>query len=1396
MKYIISIILVSAGLLLHAQPNNILDDIAGAVTMTEPGENSSEKPPHFNNPENISASTANVIVHARLEELGENSHAVELFDSTGHEINKPAIPSNNEIWISRFSADGKPLTARLNSKGDEVNKELVWINDLIKLSTGRKRDCRVHVLVVSGIPAKQTTNMLQVAQPFWQERPTFSDLNMQNSLTWSKASSKILEEFVAEQAKQSHTELIVYLHNEFHFYHGLDAKSLRKTVLPSLHFYGSTFEGQEEMKDKIKAAFARRSTQTMKGVVKSLISGIETEYLGYGARKEEEKNVLNPNSSNPLCKPINDLLDETWSNAEKGKYHFAVMEAATLYQHHTPEQRIFPHVIVDDPENFSSTDSGERMLGSNYQFITEILPDLLDLLPGNSNDVIDILFTRVGFVIPESQRAKFAQDVRSKIPSALKGNKILMVVPYYSCTARDDNFSKDANGKPVGLPNRVYPFLMMPATDGSNSELINKMNESMTKHIIFRDGFEAAFKHVPKVHLTYVGTVMLNGTVTFFGPIRAQGYEIGYIRYCDLYPVVDSRIEMIIDMEKNCREEYNKMRNTGASMFVNGGVPTLDAALEACFTSNRENARKVLQEHPNPVYKDFGATLRNLKQSELMSKDGESVAYFAILAAMGKYIKKYLNKETHLMEDFEGKRMDNKFFYAGHNPFYESNPIFSAIQKGSFLLGLVGLDFIPDAVGTLTAHIMGDKAERGQFIQGILITGTVMTGLYTSVKAYKLGKQLVKDVAKGKGSLVPLVDGQMVLVSDDIAHLFGAISDDGTDLYLKLGLPDKVIEAAKADRSINQALQDALFTIKDGRLIKSADFANLIAALRDQNVIDLYKVARQTRRDLDFETFLNELDATPLEVRKFDDRRMISSLGDDPATVEAAKHIVAKPGEYNLIVHGGAKTTSDGRDVFWVLRKQGGEWEWVALPHRSAVKYMRGQVGYNTAERVRVYYCGKLDGSLPQNLANKSGKEVVAPDKPIGVVVSEGPTKGDIVTTDSNEGQWWVFKPGESNSTPETSGKIRVAKPEEKVLPLGKGIDDAELISAWKNDEKGIQVLEIYMKNVDVPICAAHFKDGWISIRYVTANESKALDEVYKLIGIKYNVNIVGIEAHIPDDVFQKLVNENLKDANVASIKDPAQKAKAIEGAANEAALATAEGKLAQSKGFGEVESVLPNNNGTIKIKFTKPDENGFDDIHTKDDILARELPSKPKTNVNDEVIFNWKKDTRLEVFTKSKNEVIGIFDFEDGIIHIELFYIKKVSPKEAEDLLGEIYQAMVKKHGDKIDGIEFLSIKNDGVFELAEGVLKSRKGEISSLTDHLEKIEKIKEAIGDGVFLSPIGKLASDKGFLEADILTTITNTDKIPERFRVRFTKDGSIKKPEDETLDEPIDDDIIDN
>lgn len=956
----------------------------------------------------------------RLDSINDINEKLGRGDLNEYSITTENFTVVEEEWIQRYYADGRQLPNSLNSVGQDINKDLKWINDLLKLSPGRKGNCRFYVLAISGTLGMLEANMM-VPKSDDKDLLSPSNLNFEIALKLSQSGDEILKK-VAEKLSKEHPELIIYLHKEFKVYQGVDAKSLRKSVIPSIHFYGSTFEGQDELKNKIAATF--KGKQTIKAVVRSIIGGIEREYLGHGKSQIDNEEVATTTQT-ALCKPINELIEDTWSTAEQGRYDFAVMEAATLYRTPKPDQRIHPNIIVDQPDKFNDSHEAQLMLGKQHQYITEILPDKLGLLADHSNSEIEFLFTRVGFVMPPSQWIKFAKDVNARIAEGATGKKILIVVPYYSCTENPDNFSKDDKGKPVGSPMRTYPFFFMPAVVRNSANMVEKMNEAFQQYNNFSEAFEEAFKFVPKIHIAYIGKVFINGTILMREISNTKQYIPGFSNYVDVGILVDERLEAMKKQKLlgNCYEDQDVIN--AAALGSDFYIP----ALTDCFAKRKKMSRDFLNKNPIAKFQELGAGMCHLKQSEMVKPDGFILADQYITGMVGKYLVTFLDKNTGNVAYFEEKRMENKFFYKGMNTLYEKNPILSAIEAGSLLLGWVGFDFIPDAVGALTAYAFRDYEAAGEFATSIVITGTVMGVMYKGAKStLDIGANALKEIESGKTALVVINGDKLVLASDDIVDLVGiAMKNDGADVFRLLGFPEVVVTAATTDPRINEALMKELFTLEGNRLVKRIDFDASLKRLRSPDVEKLLIGLGYTNNTL--------------AVRALDAPAMILSLGGksgDKSILEAIAQLKNEKGVLKIVFH------TDTEGLIWIKRC-GTTCEWIHPKDAAAFIATEKKRLESLGEKINqidFISCGVpvKDSPIPAIVSHMPDDASV---KYTGVLGTNGPAEvgvvnGDLVAKDPAE--WVEFK---KDGSVQPVGSIRPARDVEKFLSLGKKLEVA-----------------------------------------------------------------------------------------------------------------------------------------------------------------------------------------------------------------------------------------------------------------------------------------------------------------------------------------------------------------
>jgi LysM domain len=124
-----------------------------------------------------------------------------------------------------------------------------------------------------------------------------------------------------------------------------------------------------------------------------------------------------------------------------------------------------------------------------------------------------------------------------------------------------------------------------------------------------------------------------------------------------------------------------------------------------------------------------------------------------------------------------------------------------------------------------------------------------------------------------------------------------------------------------------------------------------------------------------------------------------TKLGNDSATLNAAKWIKPVDGYYDVVVHG----TPDA-----VAINRGGTW--VYLDQRSLATYISRQADYD-GSAVRLVSCstGQLDFGMAQNLSNKMGVQIMAPTDTLFVFPSGRTVIGPNQFT--NSGEWRFFSP-------------------------------------------------------------------------------------------------------------------------------------------------------------------------------------------------------------------------------------------------------------------------------------------------------------------------------------------------------------------------------------------------
>jgi hypothetical protein len=975
-----------------------------------------------------------------------------------------SVGEDQKGWILGYSAaDGRALSGQMDPSWNEIVKVLDYTN--MELMSRDLFHRRVYLVYILGIPSVVES---KISPSFISKQALINSFNALSYVTANRVSAKILAG-ASKEIQEEEEEFVIILVNNYKFYKGSTESSLTNFFITSVHFFGPRSSKETEEKNRIKASFAGKKTMT--GVVKSICASIEREYVGaseylIGATSEEEKVEIASDKNAQLCKPINDLIKETWTNAgQKVWYDLAVAKAAALYQNHERAQEIHPSITVDQPDKFDGSRLAKLMLGADYQYILEILQDKLDLvLKGLSPINIKFLFVNVGFVMPQNERARFAQDVYDKIPRADK-ESLIIVVPYYSCTENPDNYAKRTDGKSVGQPKKTFPFLFMPAACGKDAGMIGKMNTAFSTETLFSKSFEEAFKHVPKIHRAYIGTVLLNGPIVLSEAQLSTGFVVGYPDFFNVVCRADSRLKEMREKGylDDCEKKFVALAAAGAR------VDALEWRAD-CFARNRAGIRKILREHPVPEFVELDAGHCYLKQSVLAKSELEAsnLANLYITGVAGKYQRKFLGSNGESGGDLEEKQMDNKFFYEGQNNLYEKNPILSAIDAGSQLLGLVGFDFIPDAVGALTAYFFGDNEAAAEYAKSIIVTGAMGTLLYKGAKGFPVGREMVEAAAKGKGSLVP-IGNELLLVPDDIAGLFVK-----GDLYARIGLAGEVSLIAKVNPDIDKALMESLFVREGQALKKSPDYDAVLAGLQDPNTINLFKEARKADPKLSLIDFLKKVDLDPIksilskaskyghdkdflaffekELRKvdkktldalssspdlidefyhyqmwndgkglqdlFDERKLLEGLPDPVTTTnfkDAPGISVAALGNDKDIIESLKRIKHEDGWFDVIVHSDGTQFavlqngEWLRFSHRSLYVWLRKQDGFLEAIRkgngIRLLACRGGAKDLAENLAKKAGAKVKAANVKIGVEVDGSVT----AAKGSPPGHWGEF---------------------------------------------------------------------------------------------------------------------------------------------------------------------------------------------------------------------------------------------------------------------------------------------------------------------------------------------------------------------------------------------------
>jgi hypothetical protein len=1320
-KYLILLIVISLPILASAEHHS--DSLK--LNIDETFTNTSSLPGYL-----YDSLTNRVIKeYERLHQTNQYNTAIGHSDLNNYLVNPGTFDIENGIWIKEITDDPRGWQRWPELK--RLNKRLQEFND------SRADHLRLYV-IVSSFKASLESEVAPQSDEYVHKKGLekyFNEIQVDNILKFTGVElPQLIESTDAAMKAKGYYDRIIYSYAGINFLSpNMVANTYKIEALQIL----STPEKENDKKSNpidqssklsiASKAIRSKAKQQVKGatnqmeyveqVVENIIAAIEIEY--------DRKEKISGKGITDCGKPIKEIIKSTWPLSNE-KYLEAVGNVANIFnlrQSIEYDELNSPFVLVDDIQKFKSKLSDAIL--PDKGFVRQILPGKLNLMAKLTNHQIYAIFKEVDFIIAPEDRSEFAKNVY--LATDLLGqdlNDILLVIPYYSCRDNADYMTNE-NGK----REMVSPILFMPAVYSKDPKLTLTMNSALIREPSLRSGFDQAFKYIPKTYTAFFAYLNWDGSLIFNEKQKLASTVNS--NYFDVFIFVDNRLAMIQPHLK-CYQEYilaRQNKNSGDGKIsppYNPYAKTEYDEFKSCVKASQEAVWKILIDNPEPIYEELNANACNLRQEKFLEIGPPGLAMKYVMASIGKAEKKFWSGvddyKTYAKKLYGSESMNNDLFYEDKNPFDEDFWLLTALDGASLATSILGLDGFFDGAGGVVALITGDDDDASERFMNIFVPAAIAGG-WKIAKGVDIGADVLKAYGKGKAMLLKSKN-KIKGVGLDVVDL-GSASVNG-NLLPALGIHNpQILNATKTNPALKSALEDALVVEKNNTIVKRSatdaddyDFDEIKDRLNnDDGLAGRFETARKTNPQLTLRDHLNSPSEAIIETRKLNDPRMVSNLGDDPATVEAAKRIEVRSGEYNLIVHGGAQTTSDGRDVFWVLRKKGEEWEWVALSHRRAVNYMRGQVEYNTAKRVRVYYCGKSDGSLPQNLANKSGKEVAAPDKPIGVVTSEGPTKGDIVTTDGNEGQWWVFKPRGSNSTPETGGKIRAAKPHEKVLPLGKGIDDLSLSKNkfevnWERSGK----LKITAKDMvgsdgklidELLIGEASFtRDRMIRIESYHGKEG--LDEIYRLMNEKYG-NVAGIEVTLIGDEFSaynKTKNSILEDELESFGPNPSKSEIDIakKTASKEAAYTTTAGEVAEGKGFEDIEVVSTLEDKvppTVTVKYIKPT--------ISDNILKSQwTPNPPDGGKVLEIVINGR--TVGVAQQRSVGSTLRILSVKvmgrDG---------KQIANER--DVLKKILSAMRENYGDP-SGIRLVIQKNlnpDSFIKFQE-----------TLTKGLEKANKI----------------------------------------------------------------------
>lgn len=313
--------------------------------------------------------------------------------------------------------------------------------------------------------------------------------------------------------------------------------------------------------------------------------------------------------------------------------------------------------------------------------------------------------------------------------------------------------------------------------------------------------------------------------------------------------------------------------------------------------------------------------------------------------------------------------ISDNVFYGGKNPFkVKSRSMFlDFIDVASLLASFVGLDVVFDGVGMVYAYSIGEHEEAA---------------LYAAAVALPLvtGGTLRAAVIAGKSVIVKGAKGAYHVVSNKMYGLtFRQRSAKDFSHMLQSTLEPTALTKVKAHKDNIEFLDD----IEVG-MLSDANAAKAINAKPDL-VDDFFEFQQRNRGDLkDFMTH----------------RDNIVKLGLDPDVIKSFERIADEPGWFTVVVHGSA----DGSFLYKVNDT------WLKFDHRTLATFMKKN-GYTQGTPVRLVACssGNMNHTLAQDLSNKLGATVKAPDIKVGVDKT-----GKVVGVEPGvTGQWNTFKPGE-----------------------------------------------------------------------------------------------------------------------------------------------------------------------------------------------------------------------------------------------------------------------------------------------------------------------------------------------------------------------------------------------